>query len=110
MILVKWLIMTLAIMVAAALLPGMRVRSFGTALLASLVLGIVNVLVRPLIILLTLPLTILTLGLFLFVINALMLQLAAAIVPGFEVRGFGSALLGSIVISLIGLLLGMGLA
>jgi putative membrane protein len=71
-----------------------------TALLAGLVLGVVNALLKPLLVVLTLPITVLTLGLFLLVINALLLWLAAAIVPGFRVRGFGPALLGALLLSI----------
>ena len=97
------LLTALLLVLVANLVPGIRVTGFVAALLGALVLGLVNAFVRPLAILLTLPLTILTLGLFLFVVNAFMLMLAAALVPGFSVRGFGSALLGSLVLSLLNL-------
>jgi putative membrane protein len=101
--LVHLILTALLLVLVANLVPGIRVTGFGSAVLGALVLGLVNAFVRPLAIVLTLPLTILTLGLFLFVVNALMLMLAAAIVPGFSVRGFGSALLGSLVLSLLNL-------
>jgi putative membrane protein len=99
--LLKWLISTLAVIIAAYLLPGVSVRSFWTALLVALVLGIVNAIIRPIFVILTLPLTVVTLGLFLFVINALLILLTSAVVPGFEVRGFWWALLFSLVLSII---------
>src|SRR5215468_2185587 len=91
------------LLVVANVVTGIEVRDWGAALLAAFVLGIVNAVVRPLLILLTLPLTIVTLGLFLFVVNALMLQLAAYFVPGFKVAGFGPALLGSILLTVLNL-------
>jgi putative membrane protein len=81
-------------------IDGFKIESYGYAVLAAIILSVVNALVRPLLLLLTLPITIITLGLFLFVLNALMLMLAAAITPGFTVRGFGTALLASLIISL----------
>jgi putative membrane protein len=91
------------LLVVAHVVGGIEVRDWGAALLAALVLGVVNAIVRPLLIVLTLPLTILTLGLFLFVVNALMLQLAAYFVPGFKVAGFGPALLGSLLLTILNL-------
>jgi putative membrane protein len=85
------------------IVAGIHLGGFGSALLAALVLGIVNFLVRPILIIVTLPVTIVTLGLFLIVINALMLMLTAAIVPGFSVDGFKSALLGGLVLGLFNL-------
>ena len=99
--LLKWLISTLAVIITAYLLPGVSVRSFWTALLVAFVLGIVNAIIRPIFVILTLPLTVVTLGLFLFVINALLILLTSAVVPGFEVRGFWWALLFSLVLSII---------
>jgi putative membrane protein len=89
------------LLIVANLVRGVQVDSWGSAFLAALVLGLVNAFVRPLMIVLTLPLTLLTFGLFLFVINALMLQLAAALVPGVRVQGFGPALLGSLLLTLL---------
>jgi putative membrane protein len=94
-----------ALLIVARVIGGIHVSGFGAALIGALVLGIVNAIVRPIMILLTLPLTILTLGLFLFVINALMLWLVAALVPGFRVRGFGAALLGSLLLTLLNILI-----
>ena len=94
-------ISAVALWIASAIVPGMTIRGTTTLLAAALLLGLVNAVVRPLVILLTLPFTILTLGLFLFVVNAAMLGLVAALLDGFTISGFGSALLGSIVVSLI---------
>ena len=103
-ILVHWLVNAAALLLVAYLYPGVHVESLPAALAAALVLGLVNVLIRPLIVILTLPVTILTLGLFLFVINALLFWLVAEVVHGFTVAGFGAALLGSILFSVITLL------
>lgn len=100
-----WCVTALAFMVTAYLLPGFRVSSFTSAMVAAAVLGFVNILIRPLLVFLTLPISILTMGLFLLVVNALCLWLASALTPGFEIRGFGWALLGSIVLTLASALL-----
>lgn len=94
-----------ALLVVAQLVGGVYVSGFGSALAGAIVLGIVNAVVRPIMILLTLPLTLLTLGLFLFVVNALMLWLVAALVPGMEIGGFGAALLGSLLLTVLNLLI-----
>jgi putative membrane protein len=90
----------LALWLAATIVPGMEIRGTGTLLLAALLLGVVNAIVRPAIVLLTLPITIVSLGLFLLVINAAMLGLVAALLDGFRLAGFGSALLGAFVVAL----------
>lgn len=100
-LLVRWLINAAALMLVAYLYPGVQVISLGAALLAALVLGLVNAVVRPILLVLTLPVTILTLGLFIFVVNALCFWLAAEFVGGFRVAGFWAALVGSILYSLI---------
>ena len=100
----RWIINAAALLLVAYLYPGVTVASFWAAMLAALVLGLVNALIRPLLVLLTLPVTVLTLGLFLFVINALMCWLAAEIVSGFRVTGFWAALIGSVLYSLITLI------
>jgi putative membrane protein len=102
---IRWLILTFAIMTAAYLFPGIHVRGFGSALFSALVLGILNAFFRPILFILTLPINVLTLGLFTFVINALLLMMTSGIIGGLVVNGFGSALLGSFVISLVSLLL-----
>lgn len=95
------LINAAAIYLAATIVPGMEVRDVLTALGAGLVLGLINAVVRPVLVLLTLPATILTLGLFLFVLNGLCLWLTAQLVKGFEVQGFWSAVLGALLISVV---------
>ncbi len=104
-ILIRWLILTAAVLVAAYLVSGIHVGNFFSALAAAAVLGILNALLRPVLVILTLPITVLSLGLFLFVINALLLLMASGVVGSFHVAGFGSALLGSLVISIVGWLL-----
>jgi len=100
-ILLGWAINALALLALPYLLSGIHVKSFWTALLFALVLGLLNALVRPLLVLLTLPITILTLGLFLVVVNGLIFWLADAFVPGFEVAGFWWALAGAVVYSIV---------
>ncbi len=91
-----------ALLIIAYLVPGIHVSSFGVALIAALVLGVVSAVLRPLLVLLTLPVTFVTLGLFLLVINAALFGLAALLVPGFTVSGFRAALIGSILYSIAG--------
>lgn len=98
--LLKWLIATLAIIITAYLLPGISIESVFAAFVAALVLGIINAVLKPILIILTLPINILTLGLFTFVINALLVLLAGSLVPGFAVDGFLTALLFSIILSI----------
>src|SRR3712207_1337823 len=100
--LVRVLIVMAGLWAASALVPGIAIDSGWTLLGAALLLGIVNAVVRPVIVVLTLPVTILTLGLFLLVINAAMLGLVAAFFEGFHIAGFGSALLGAIIVSITG--------
>jgi putative membrane protein len=104
--LLQWLVSGLAIIITAYLLPGVRVSGFFAALVTALILGLINAFIRPVLILLTLPLNILTLGLFTLVINALLIMLAAAIVPGFSVQGFWWALLFGLVLAVISYALG----
>jgi putative membrane protein len=104
-LLVRWLILTAAILSAAYLLEGIAVHSFMSAFLAAAALGVLNALLRPVLIILTLPLNILTLGLFTFIINAILLMMASGLITGFEVHGFWTALLGSLIISLVSWLL-----
>lgn len=104
-LLVTWLLTALVFLGIAHLVPGFRVAGFGSALLAALVFGLVNSSVGALVRLVTLPLTLITFGLFLLVINALMLWLASALVPGFEIMGFGPAFLGAILLALVNLIL-----
>ena len=100
----RWIINAAALLLVAYLYPGVAVTSFAAALIAALVLGLVNAIIRPILLLLTLPVTILTLGLFIFVINALMFWLVAEVVKGFTVSGFLAALIGSILYSVITLI------
>ncbi len=95
----RWILNILAIVLTAALLPGFEVSLWG-AIVGSIVLGIINAIIRPLLLILTLPLNLVTLGLFTFVINGLMLWLTAATVKGFDIYGFGWAILSAIVLSL----------
>lgn len=102
---VHWFLNALGLVIVAHLVPGFRVASFGTALLAAIVVGLVNATLGLLLKIVTLPLTIVTFGLFLFVINALMLRFAASLVPGFVVAGFGPAFLGAILLTIVNMLL-----
>ena len=102
---IRWLVLALAIFAAAHLLDGIRVSGFLSAVAAAAILGILNALFRPVLLILTLPINILTFGLFTFVINALLLMMASGVIPGFEVHGFWAAVAGSIVISLVSWLL-----
>lgn len=104
-IVVRWLFLTFAIFVAAYIFDGIRVAGLPSAILAAAVLGVLNAILRPILLLLTLPLNILTLGLFTFAINALLLLMASGVISGFEVDGFGSALLGAFFISAVSWLL-----
>jgi putative membrane protein len=101
----RWAATALAIGVAAQVLPGITVDNAWAAIVAALLLGLVNATLRPFLLLLTLPITVLTLGLFALVVNGAMLALVASVVKGVHVEGFGSAVLGGLVISLVGSLL-----
>ncbi len=96
-----WILNAVALLVVAYILPGISVASFGSALIAALVLGLLNTLVKPLLVILTLPITIVTLGLFLLVLNALVFWLAGSILKGFQVNGFWWAVIGALVYSLV---------
>ena len=101
--LLRWVLMAVALLAVSYLYSGVQVASFGTALLAAVVIGLLNVLLRPILVLLTLPVTVLTLGLFLFIVNALVFWAASGLMPGFHVNGFLAALLGSLIYSALGL-------
>jgi putative membrane protein len=103
--LIRWGLLAAALLLVAHLYSGVQVANYTSALIAALVLGLLNTLVRPLLVLLTLPVTLITLGLFLFVINALMFWAAASLLSGFNVSGFGAALVGSLIYSLCGLVI-----
>jgi putative membrane protein len=100
-VIIRWILMALALLFVAWLVPGVSVDGFLSAFLAAIVIGAVNIFIKPILMILTAPINILTLGLFTFVINALMFLLVSHIVPGFETDGFLSALLGSIVLSFV---------
>ena len=100
----RWILNAAALLLVAYLYSGVQVSSFFAAAVAALVLGLVNAVVRPILVILTLPVTILTLGLFIFVINALLFWLVAEVVQGFTVTGFWAAMLGSILYSVITLI------
>ena len=99
--LLRLLVNGVAVMLAAYVVPGITVSGPGAALVAGVVLGFVNALVRPVLFLLTLPFTLITLGLFIFVLNAICLGLAAWLVPGFTLSGFGAAFFGALIISIV---------
>lgn len=101
----KWLLNAAALLLVAYLYSGVSIKSYSAALIAALVLGLFNTVLRPLLVILTLPVTVLTLGLFLFVINALMFWAAAGILDGFHVTGFGAALIGSVLYSAMGIVI-----
>ena len=100
-----WIISALSLLIVARVIPGFQVEGFGTALLAALVLGLVNATLGPVLLFLALPLTILTFGLFHFVVMAFLIWLATGIVPGFHVSGFFPAFFGAIVLALVSTLL-----
>ena len=102
-IFIRWLLLAAALLLVAQLGVGVSVAGFGSAMIAAFVIGLFNTLLRPILVLLTLPVTLLTLGLFLFVINALMFYFAASVLQGFHVTGFVAALIGSLLYSLCGL-------
>lgn len=100
-LLIQWLVSALVLMGTAYLLPGFEVRNFSSALLAAFVIGCANVIVKPFLVLLTLPITVITLGLFLWVINAMILKMCAYITPGFAVETWGAAFLGALIITIL---------
>ena len=104
-IIVRWLLLAAALLLVAYLYPGVTITSFGSAMIAAFVLGLLNTLLRPILVLLTLPVTLITLGLFLFVINALMFYFAAQMLDGFAVASFTAALIGSLIYSLCGMVI-----
>lgn len=104
-LIVRWVLLAAALLMVAYLYSGVAVTSFASAMIAALVLGLLNTLLRPILVLLTLPATLLTLGLFLFVINAAMFYLAANVLDGFSVTGFGAALIGSLIYSACGVVI-----
>lgn len=105
-ILIHWLVNATAVYVTANMLPGITISGFGTALMLALVLGLINALIRPVLVFFSIPFLIVTLGLFMLVINAFLLQFAALLVDGFAIQSFWWAMLGSLCISLVAWLLG----
>ncbi|OPX36809.1 MAG: hypothetical protein B1H11_06830 [Desulfobacteraceae bacterium 4484_190.1] len=99
--LIKWLVLTMAVMIASYLVEGIHVSGFFSAFFTAAVLGMLNVFFRPVLLILTLPLNILSFGLFTFVINAIMLMMASGVIPGFQIQGFWSAVAGSFIISAV---------
>lgn len=106
-LLLRWILFTLAIMLVAWLIPGIDVENFQSAMLVTVIMALINIFIRPLIVFITLPINVLTLGIFTLVINALLFMLAGYLAPGFFVDGFLSAFLGSIVLSFLGLVINM---
>jgi putative membrane protein len=100
-LLIRWIVNTLALFVVVQFVPGFHSTSWVSLAIAAAVLGLLNAIVRPLLFILTLPITVVTLGLFLIVLNAIMLELTAWLVPGFDIRGFGWAMAGALVLSVI---------
>ncbi|MGD8366602.1 MAG: phage holin family protein [Desulfobacterales bacterium] len=100
-IFLRWIALTLAILLASSLIEGIETAGFWSAFFAAAILGILNAIFRPILLLLTLPINILTLGLFTFVINAVMLMMVSGVISGFAVHGFGPAFWGSLIISLV---------
>ena len=101
----KWLLSAAALLAVAYLYSGVQITGFSAALIAALVIGLLNSVLRPILVILTLPVTVVTLGLFLFVINALMFWSAAGVLDGFHVTGFAAALLGSLIYSILGIII-----
>jgi putative membrane protein len=105
LILLRWGLLAAALLFVAYVYPAVQVASFGSAMIAALVLGLLNAVVRPILVVLTLPVTLVTLGLFLFVINALMFYLAGSVLAGLTVPSFTAALIGSLIYSMLGLVI-----
>lgn len=106
-LLVRWILFALAIIFVAWLVPGIEVENFQSAMLVTVIIALINIFIRPLIVFITLPINILTLGVFTFVINALLLMLAGYLAPGVDVEGFLSAFIGSVVLAFLGLIINM---
>jgi putative membrane protein len=104
-LIVKWLLSAAALLAVAHFYSGVEVKTFTAALIAAVVIGLLNTFIRPVLVILTLPVTVLTLGLFMFIINALMFWAAASLLDGFHVNGFVAALIGSVLYSLMGIVI-----
>jgi putative membrane protein len=105
-LLARWILNTLALLLVANVVPGFTYRSWVTLAIAAAVLGLLNAVVRPVLWFFTLPITVITLGLFLLVLNAIMLELTAALVPGFDIDGFGWAIVGALLLSIVSMITG----
>ncbi len=101
---VYFLVMAVVMLILSRILPGFQLSGIGPAIWASIILGIVNAIVRPILFVLTLPLTILTLGLFMFILNAIILFIVAALVPGFRINGWGTAIIAAIILGIVNML------
>jgi putative membrane protein len=99
-LLAHWLVSAFALWLTALLIPGFRLKSYSSALIASLIIGLANILIRPLLLFLTFPLTILTLGLFIFVVDAIVLRICAGIMKNFDITNWFSAIIGAIVLAI----------
>ena len=108
-LILNWLLSAVALLFVAYVYSGVEVKSFTAALIAAFIIGLLNTVVRPLLVILTLPVTVITLGLFLFIINALMFWAADSVLDGFHVRNFTAALIGSLIYSAIGLVISSAL-
>ena len=104
-IIIRWLVLTFAIIITSYILDGIQITGFFSALLAAAILGILNAFFRPILLILTLPINILSLGLFTFIINAVLLMMVSGVISGFKIQGFWYALLGSLLISIVSWLL-----
>jgi putative membrane protein len=104
-LLAKWVLSAAALLLVAYIYSGVEVKTFGAAMIATLVIGLLNTIVRPILVVLTLPVTVVTLGLFLFIINALMFWAAASVLDGFHVQGFVAALIGSLIYTVLGMVI-----
>jgi len=105
-LIIRWILNTLALFLVVKIVPGFFYKDWVTLAIAAAVLGLLNAIVRPILFVLTLPLTVVTLGLFLLVLNAIMLELTAWVVPGFDIHGFGWAIVGALVLSIVSLVTG----
>jgi putative membrane protein len=100
-----WLLSSLSLFITSRLVKGFEVSSFGSAMIASMVVGLLNMILRPLLLLLTLPVNILTLGLFTFVVNAMLLRLAASMLKGFNIKSWGPAIIGAFILSVVNMII-----
>ncbi len=105
-LLIRWILNTLALFLVVTIVPGFTYRDWLSLAIAAAVLGLLNAIVRPILFVLTLPITVVTLGLFLLVLNAIMLELTAWLVPGFGIEGFGWAIVGALVLSIVSMVTG----